>query len=111
MSDDLHGITASVAGYDIVTIGDWVLVYRNGVREHLVRGLHEFLTEPGRCVRLALVRVDVEIVQLSDQRDRFGYGLNLTAPERSKWGSFPLAPREANHADAPSNRRSRAKGR
>jgi|GEM_PF-3170351 len=90
----LLGVSGMIAGYEVVTLGDRLAVYRDEVcvGDEVVRGLAKFVARAGACIRLGFARTaDFEIVYLYDKADEnFGYALNLTAPDLSEWGYAPF---------------------
>ena len=87
-------LVGTVAGYDVLTVGDAVLVGRDGERPvtRTVAGLGQFLAG-ARDLRPGWAALpDFEVVYLWDAGDGgFGYGLNIDAPDLSEFGYAPFA--------------------
>lgn len=87
------GIAGSINGYDVLVLGDSVIVGRDGetVAKRTVEGLSRFV-EGARDLKLGWAELpDFEVVYVYDAADCcFGYALNVTDPHLSEWGYTPF---------------------
>ncbi len=88
------GIAGRINGYDVLVLGDAVIVARGGERvaKREVAGLGRFV-EGAKDLKLGWARLpDFEVVYLYDAGDGgFGYALNLHDEWLSEWGYAPFA--------------------
>jgi len=88
------GIKGAINGYDVVAMGDTILVERDGaeVARGAVAGLGRFVANAG-ALRLDWGQFPDgdEVIFLYDKGDQgFGYALNLDWPDGSEWGYAPF---------------------
>ena len=88
-----HGFHAEVGEYKVLSDDDEILVYspERGSVKHRIRGLEKFVSQRVGELKVSIGRTrDFEILYIYDQRDGFGYAINLDAPELSEWGYAPV---------------------
>lgn len=89
----LCGLSAQIAGYDVIVVGDHVFVSENSrpVAATEVKGLGEFMGKAGD-LRVGWGQFDdFEVIYLYDRRDHnFGYAVNLQIDYFSEWGYAPF---------------------